>query len=513
MAGTSSGSGKSTVVTGLCRCLARRGVSVAPFKAQNMSLNSFVTPRGAEIGRAQALQAFAARVEPEAAMNPVLLKPGADSRSQVIVMGRPVGEMGADEYGSCAPFLLDVVVDAYEDLRSRHDVVVCEGAGSPAEVNLRSSDIVNFGFARAVGAPVVLVGDIDRGGVFASFVGTLALLCPEDQRLLRGFVVNRFRGDVALLQPGLEELETITGRPTYGVLPYVDGLGLDTEDAPDPSAMGRDSAPLGTEVLRVCVIRLPRASNLTDLDPLLAEPGVLLRLVSRPGELTDADLVVLPGTRATVCDLSWLRSQGLDRALAERAERGLPILGLCGGFQMLGTEIEDQVESARGAVRGLGLLPLRTRFEEHKTLARPRRILSDGTAVEGYEIRHGETEITGAGSERCEAFFADEGCRLGAVAGTSWHGLFENDQFRRQYLTDVARRTGRKFLVSSEIRFEQVRERVLEALADLVEEHLDVHALMALLDSRPSDPEGSRIPMLTLSSQDRWDTSDRYRRP
>ncbi|HUC36798.1 MAG TPA: cobyric acid synthase [Acidimicrobiales bacterium] len=497
VAGTCSGAGKSTVVAGLCRYLHRRGVSVAPFKAQNMSLNSFVTARGDEIARAQALQAQAAGVDPEAAMNPVLLKPGDEGHSHVIVMGRAIGETDARAYWSSKRDLLDVVVAAHEDLRTRFDVVVCEGAGSPAEINLRASDIVNLGFARAVDAPTVVVGDIDRGGVFASFVGTLALLSPEDQALVRGFVVNRFRGDRGVLEPGLVDLFELTGRPTYGVIPYVRGLWLDAEDAPDPWAYLHPSPPVGPEVLRVAVARLPRASNLTDLDPLVAEAGVVVRLVQSPEELADADLVVIPGTRATVSDLAWLRERGFDGALRRRAAAGLPVLGLCGGYQMLGTEILDDVESRAGRVEGLGLLPVRTTFSPTKILRRPRRTLSDGSVIEGYEIHHGEVERLDGGGPGAEPLFADEGCRRGAVTGTVWHGLFENDVWRRAYLEEVAGTAGRRWVPSEETSFADLREKTLDGLADLVEEHLDTEALLGMLDSPL--PGSCVPPVLTLS--------------
>jgi adenosylcobyric acid synthase len=477
VAGTSSGAGKSTLVTGLCRWCARRGLSVAPFKAQNMSLNSYVTRGGEEIGRAQAAQAQAARVEPEAAMNPVLLKPGTDLRCQVVVLGRSVGEMEARTYWNERETLLDVVVAAYRDLRARFDVVICEGAGSPAEINLRAADIVNLGFARAVGAPVIVVADIDRGGMFASLVGTVALLDPEDQEHVQGFVVNRFRGDRALLEPGLQMLGTLTGRPTFGVLPHVEGLSVDEEDRPDPSAYEDPKAPIGTDVLRVAVVRLPRASNLTDFDPLAAEPGVIVRFAVRPEELLDSDLVVLPGTRATVDDLTWLRTRGFDRALRQRAAAGRPILGICGGYQMLGISIEDEVESRRGLVEGLGLLPVETTFDTEKVLGRPRRVLPDATIVEGYEIHHGVVRRSGG-----SPLLADEGCRAGSVMGTSWHGLFENDSYRRSFLAETARRTRHKFVVSPDTIFADLREARFEKLADLVADHLDTDALLRIIE-------------------------------
>src|ERR1022692_3453114 len=352
VAGTSSDAGKSVLTAGLCRWLARQGVRVAPFKAQNMSLNSFVTADGAEIGRAQAMQAAAAGIEPDARMNPVLLKPGSDTRTHVVVLGQPDSDVGALEYRGQAGRLLGVALDSLAQLRAEFDVVICEGAGSPAEINLRDTDIANMGLARAANLPVIVVGDIDRGGVFASFHGTVALLNPLDQALISGFVINKFRGDPGLLAPGLRMLAELTGRQCYGVLPWREGLALDMEDS-----LGLDCArgtgvaaegSLGSEVLRVSVVRLPRISNFTDLDALAAEPGVLVRLATAPAELADADLVVLPGTRATVADLAWLRERGFAAVISGRARKGLPVLGICGGYQMLAGEIDDPVESGAG---------------------------------------------------------------------------------------------------------------------------------------------------------------------
>ncbi|MGH3318715.1 MAG: cobyric acid synthase [Streptosporangiaceae bacterium] len=488
VAGTGSDVGKSVIVAGLCRMLARQGVSVAPFKAQNMSLNSYVTRRHEEISRAQAVQAWAARVEPEAAMNPILLKPGSDTRSQLIVMGHSVGERRADEYWG-GEWLLDTVVESHRGLRRRFDVVVCEGAGSPAEINLRADDIVNMGFARAVHAPTILVGDIDRGGVFASLVGTLALLSPDDQALVAGFIVNKFRGDRRLLEPGLDVFRELTGRPTYGVLPYVHGVALDAEDAIEPATYLDSVEPRGPDVLRVHVVAFPRMSNHTDLDALAAEPGVVVRFVWTARELADADLVVLPGTRATVDDLAWLRDRGFDDALRRRAAAGLPVLGVCGGYQMLGTLIEDGVESGAGGVAGLGVLPVRTLFRAEKTLGRPRHRLADGTVVEGYEIHHGVVTRDGGAP-----FVAGEGCRVGAVAGTVCHGLFENDRFRRAYLSEVAHAAGRQFTVASDTAFAAIREARIDRLADLVAEHLDTVAVRRLLDGG----SGRERPVLSL---------------
>ncbi|MGP3921857.1 cobyric acid synthase [Streptomyces sp. 8N616] len=494
VAGTTSDAGKSVVTAGICRWLARKGVSVAPFKAQNMSLNSFVTREGAEIGRAQAMQAAAARIEPTALMNPVLLKPGSDRSSQVVLLGKPVGELSASRYhGGRQEELLGTVVACLEELRGTYDAVICEGAGSPAEINLRRTDIVNMGLARAARLPVVVVGDIDRGGVFASFFGTTALLGREDQSLVAGYLVNKFRGDVALLEPGLEMLRGLTGRRTFGVLPYAHGLGIDEEDGLRVSLRGavRESVvapPHGEDVLRVAVAAVPLMSNFTDVDALAAEPGVVVRFVDRPEELADADLVVLPGTRGTVRALEWLRERGIAAAVARRAAEGRPVLGVCGGFQMLGERIEDDVESRAGAVDGLGLLPVRVRFAPEKTLARPVGEAL-GERVEGYEIHHGVAEVTGGD----EAFISDgrgrglDGCRVGPVWGTHWHGSLESDGFRRAFLRRVAKDAGRRFVPAPDTSFGALREEQLDRLGDLIEEHADTDALLQLIeDGAPS---------------------------
>ncbi|MGA5134317.1 cobyric acid synthase [Streptomyces olivoreticuli] len=494
VAGTTSDAGKSVVTAGICRWLVRKGVKVAPFKAQNMSLNSFVTREGAEIGRAQAMQAAAARVEPSALMNPVLLKPGSDRSSQVVLMGKPVGELSARGYfggsGGSSPGktqhsgrqeqLLGTVTDCLAELRRTHDAVICEGAGSPAEINLRRTDIVNMGIARAARLPVVVVGDIDRGGVFASFFGTTALLSREDQAHIAGYLVNKFRGDVTLLEPGLKMLRDLTGRPTVGVLPFAHGLGIDEEDGLRVSMRGavRESVvapPHGADVLRVAVCAVPLMSNFTDVDALAAEPGVVVRFVDRPEELVDADLVVVPGTRGTVRALAWLRERGLADAIARRAAEGRPVLGVCGGFQVLGERIEDEVESKAGTVEGLGLLPVRVRFAREKTLARPVGEAL-GERVEGYEIHHGVAEVLGGD----EPFL--DGCRSGAVWGTHWHGSLESDGFRRAFLRRVAEAAGRAFVPAPDTSFAALREEQLDRLGDLIEEHADTDALLRLIE-------------------------------
>ncbi|MGC5053731.1 cobyric acid synthase [Micromonospora sp. DT48] len=493
VAGTTSDAGKSVLTAGICRWLRRRGVRVAPFKAQNMSNNSAVVlgpdGRGGEIGRAQAMQAAACGLAPDLRFNPVLLKPGSDLASQVVLLGEAVGTITADSFRTLRPRLAETAHTALAELRSEYDVVICEGAGSPAEVNLREGDYVNMGLARQAGLPTIVVGDIDRGGVFAAMFGTLALLDPADQALVAGFVVNKFRGDLELLAPGLAQLRHLTGRPTYGVLPWALDLWLDAEDSlAYGRVLGRPAAPRGTEWLDVAVLRLPRISNATDVEALATEPGVRVRLTVEPAELAAADLVVLPGSKSTVADLAWLRETGLADAVTAHAARGRPVLGICGGYQMLARAIHDPVESRQGTVPGLGLLPIEITFDRDKTV-RPASGSVDGhLPVEGYEIHHGYVSTADPQLTPLlrDTGGVDEGAMHGVVHGTHWHGTFESDEFRRWFLTRVARLAGRTgFRVALDTSFAAARERSLDLLGDLVEEHLDTPALWRLIEDGP----------------------------
>ena len=493
--GTGSDAGKSHVVTGLCRLLRRRGVRVAPFKAQNMSLNSFVTADGAEIGRAQATQAAAAGVEPEAAMNPILLKPATETASQVVVMGRPTGHLEAHAYQERTATLLPVVLDALADLRARFDVVVLEGAGSPAEINLLDRDLVNLRLAVETRAHAVLVGDIERGGVFAALYGTVALLPAAQRACVGGFVINKLRGDPTLLRDGPDQLEARTGVPTLGVLPWVPGLALDAEDSlglagaltPPPITGPAPSSTGSCRGLAVAAIRLPHISNATDLDPLVLEPGVDVRWVDRAAALGRPDLVVVPGTKATLADLAWLRGSGLAEAI-ERT--GAPVVGICGGYQLLGRRLADPlgVEAAAGTdVEGLGWLPVDTTWQPEKVTRQRRGTDHEGRPVHGYEIHHGR--VAPATGERAARWLTLDGAPEGArgtgpsgqpVLGTALHGLFESDALRGSLLSLAA---GRPWPARTS--FAREREAQIDRLADLLEAHLDLAAVDRLIEIPP----------------------------
>ena len=496
--GTSSDAGKTTVVTGICRVLARKGLRAAPFKAQNMALNSMVTVDGAEIGRAQAAQAEAAGVEPQASMNPILLKPTSDRSSQVIVMGRPWRTLDAGEYQKSKPHLWSVVTSELANLRRNFDVVVCEGAGSPAEINLLANDLVNLRLARHAAFPALLVGDIDKGGVFASMYGTVALLTPELRDCVRGFVINKFRGDREVLRPGPEELERRTGIPTIGVLPWMDGLDIDAEDSLALRSYRRAPVAQGTgDLIDVAVIAFPHISNFTDVDALALEPDVKVRLVDIPDGLGSPDVLIVPGTKSTLADLVWLRETGLAQAIVTlaAANASLPlILGICGGYQVLGERIDDGVESpvARTA-SGLGLLPVSTVFEPQKITARHRG-RAFGQAVSGYEIHHGRTvggppwiALDDPSRAREGSSAGGSSAHGGKVLGTSLHGLLESDPFRQAFLADVAKRAGRT-RSPSRVSFTGAREARYDRLADAIEEHLDVVAIERLIKEASTQP-------------------------
>jgi adenosylcobyric acid synthase len=468
--GTTSDAGKSTLVAGLCRLMARRGLRVAPFKPQNMALNSAVTVDGGEIGRAQAVQAQACGIAPHTDMNPVLLKPNTDVGAQVIVHGHALANMHAQDYHAYKRIAHEAVLASYARLAAQYQAVVVEGAGSPAEINLREGDIANMGFAEAVDCPVILVADIDRGGVFAHLVGTLALLSESERARVKGFVINRFRGDLALLEPGLRWLENHTGKPVFGVLPYLHGLHLEAEDAIETAQMTHADA------LRVVVPVLPRISNHTDFDPLRLHPRVDLRFVPVGEPLPGCDLVILPGSKNVRADLDALREHGWERALHKHLRYGGKVLGICGGFQMLGRMLHDThgIEGPCGDSEGLGLLDCATTLEPQKRLANVHgRLAFVDVPIHGYEIHAGRT--TGAGL--CRPFAHIGQGPEGAVSaddqvmGSYLHGLFEE----ATACDTLLRWAGLAEPASPD--YHARREQDIDRLADVVESHLDVEAI------------------------------------
>lgn len=472
--GTTSDAGKSTLVTALCRWLKRQGVAVVPFKPQNMALNSAVTADGGEIGRAQAVQAQAAGLAPHTDMNPVLLKPNSDIGAQVIIHGRALSSMDAVAYHDYKKVAMQAVLQSHQRLSAAYPVVMVEGAGSPAEINLRAGDIANMGFAEAVDCPVILIADIDKGGVFAHLVGTLALLSESEQARVQGFVINRFRGDIALLQPGLDWLEQRTGKPVLGVLPYLMDFHLEAEDAIDL----RQSAK-AAEVLKVVIPVLPRISNHTDFDPLRLHPQVELTFVGPGQAIPAADLIILPGSKSVRADLAFLREQGWPAAINKHLRYGGKVLGICGGLQMLGMHIDDPqgLEGAAGSSAGLGLLDFSTVLEAEKQLRNVHgQLCLEDAPVSGYEIHVGVS--TGAGlnaAVRLDDGRADGGMSAdGQVLGTYLHGLFE----RTEACSALLRWAGLREV--QHVDYHALRERDIERLADLVEAHLDVERLRQL---------------------------------
>ena len=480
--GTMSNAGKSFLVAGLCRLFQRDGFRVAPFKSQNMALNSYVTADGCEIGRAQAVQAEACGLLPDVRMNPILLKPVTDMGSQVILMGKPAGIMKADEYYRKKKEYIPLIRDAYESLAAENDIIVIEGAGSPVELNLKENDIVNMGMAEIADSPVILVGDIDRGGVFAQLYGTCALLEPHEKERIVGLIINKFRGDIGLLTGGLETLEQLTGKRVLGVVPYMD-VRMEAEDSladclqEKPSG---DGTPAGIDI---AVIRFPRISNFTDFQPLSGEPGVRVRYVGTMDELGSPDLIILPGTRSTMKDLGWFRECGLMEAVLGIHGKGTPVLGICGGYQMLGTRIEDpDGQEGSGFMAGLCLLPAVTVFKAEKVTRQAAGrtavtgILSlDGLPLEGYEVHQGRTFSDGA-SPFAVLDGAADGCVSGLVFGTYLHGLFDSDPFRRSFLEWLAVRKGVS-LPDSGLNYRTGRGRQYDRAAEILRSSIDLEAV------------------------------------
>jgi len=500
--GTMSSVGKSLLVAALCRIFKQDGWRVAPFKAQNMALNSFVTRDGREIGRAQAMQAEAAGVDVTVEMNPILIKPEADSFAQIVVLGKPWARLPAGEYMRRRGELWNIVTRALDTLRAQYDAVVIEGAGSPAELNLKRGDLVNMAIAEYADAPVLLVGDIDRGGIFAQLLGTHALLEGNERARIKGFIVNKFRGDARLFDEGVKILEERSGVPVLGVMPFLRDLRIAEEDSvalERQEAGGRWQEVTVSSVVRldIAVIRLPHISNFDDFDPLRAEEDVTVRFVERVEDLGEPDLIILPGTKTTIADLKFLGACGLAARIIELAHAGTPVLGICGGYQMLGTEIHDplHVESDETRIAGLGLLPLITTFEAEKQTVRARGVVvaneglfakARGTEIVGYEIHMGQTRGEGAPLVRLtargeNAVDDDDGAvdARGWIAGTYLHGLFDNDALREAMLANLAARKG----VARTTRTRFDRDAAYERLARVAREHLRMEAIYRLLST------------------------------
>lgn len=480
--GTMSGAGKSLLCTALCRIFAQDGYCVAPFKSQNMALNSFVTRAGLEMGRAQVVQAQAAGIEPDVRMNPILLKPSSDVGSQVIVNGEVRGQMSASDYFKMKRQLIPEIMEAYNSLAEEFDIIVLEGAGSPAEINLRADDIVNMGMAELVDAPVLLAGDIDRGGVFAQLYGTVALLEEDERARIKGLIVNKFRGDAAILRPGLTMLEDKTHLPVLGVVPK---LHVDIED--EDSLSERLTIDGGVKPIDVAIVRLPHLSNFTDFMPLERHPLLGVRYVEQANELGMPDLVIVPGTKNTMDDLKWLRQSGMETVILKLAEKHTVILGVCGGYQMLGELLDDPngIESGQKAsLRGLGLLPTRTVFNEQKHRTQMTAVVTAGALaganLEGYEIHAGRTEV--AGQAFCT--LADgqaEGCVQGNVFGTYLHGLFDTGELTERMADYLCQRKGIDAVQANTISMEEYREQQFDILADGVRQALDMDAIYRMM--------------------------------
>ena len=478
--GTTSDAGKSVLCAGLCRALTRRGFSIQPFKPQNMALNSAVTVDGGEIGRAQAVQAQACGLEPHTDMNPVLLKPNSDTGAQVIVNGHAVSEMDAQAYHAYKPKVLQLILEAFERLKASSDAVVIEGAGSPAEINLREGDVANMGFAEAADTPVVIVADIDRGGVFAHLYGTLALLSPSEQKRVKGFIINRFRGDISLLTSGIDWLEEKTGKPVLGVLPYLHGLHLEAEDAVADQQFTEESE----NTLRIVVPIITRISNHTDFDPLRLNPNIYIRFIRKGEKLPPCDLIIIPGSKSTRTDLQFIRDNGWDNDIYKHLRFGGKVMGICGGYQMLGTQLHDPegIEGAAGSSKGLGLVELETTIERDKQLHRVQGVLTipgqQPAQITGYEIHAGLTK--GSPLENSPLIQLENGRYDGVMAadgqimGSYLHGIFEHSEACKAILEWA----GLKGIQIPD--YNQVREDGINRIADAMEEHLDMNKVLEI---------------------------------
>lgn len=488
--GTTSNAGKSLLTAALCRIFKQDGYRVAPFKAQNMALNSFITEDGFEMGRAQVMQAEAAGVKPDVRMNPVLLKPTSDSGSQVIVNGRAIGNRSAVEYYAEKAKLRPLVQEAYQSLAAEYDIIVIEGAGSPAEINLKADDLVNMGMAKMAKAPVLLVGDIDRGGVFAALYGTVMLVDEEERGFIRGMIINKFRGDVSILAPGLKMMEDLVHKPVVGVVPYTQ-LDIDDED----SLSERLSADGGPSLVKIAVPRLPRLSNFTDFNALARLDGVGLVYASRPDELAGADLIILPGSKNTIDDLKWLRQSGLEAQIQKLASAGVPVFGVCGGYQMMGRQLSDPFGTeGGGTIEGMGLLPIETVFETEKTTTQvtgrvlhAKGVLSSlsGAPVTGYEIHMGRTALFG-GEPLTEIVrngeTLREGCQIGNCYGTYVHGIFDSEPIAKAIASVLLTQRGYDASAVQAFDTEAHKQAEYDKLADVCRRTLDIERIYAILE-------------------------------
>lgn len=488
--GTGSYVGKSVVVTALCRIFKQDGFRVAPFKAQNMALNSFVTLEGGEIGRAQATQAEAAGIEPVVDMNPILLKPASDVGMQVIVRGKPIGNMSGRKYYRSKPRFLNVIKESFSKLSKDYDIIVIEGAGSPAEINLRENDLVNMAMAKLVNAPVILAGDINPGGVFAALIGTLQLLKPDERRRIKGFIINKFRGDFNILKPGLRMLEKKTRKPVLGVMPYFHNIKIPEEDSVLWERYRPSGRIKGQDKITIAVLHLPHISNFTDFDPLENEPAVNLRYIKNGDEIGDVDCIIIPGTKNTIEDLLYIKRSGYAKSIIEKAGQGVCLIGICGGYQMLGREIKDpfNVETKQARIKGLGFLPLSTTMAKEKVTHQVEaidRFFHTGN-IRGYEIHMGETHAMGP-IKRIFKIVTRSKHRVsvndgivsgnGKIWGTYIHGLFDNDRFRKKFLDSFGKQ--KKSLPLED--FSRVKEQEYNKLAALVRENVDIKKIYTLI--------------------------------